>query len=102
MKTLLVLLALVAGCGIGKGPLRPEPRAGDRNTKMVSRVVDFTSELQWQRSGYWRIEDQPTWPWFIVLAGDGTACPVFTHTVYVPLTGAYHACDIAWRVRRLF
>lgn len=95
-----LMLLFTLGCRLGSGPVQPSPQAGDPNTKLVTRVIDVVGEHAWQRTGYARPDDAPGWPWFIIVAGDGTGCPSFAQEIYVPRSGEFFTCKVRWRIRR--
>jgi hypothetical protein len=94
---ILPLVLMVLGC---YGPMYHLPRAAEPDTKPVERVVEYANEASWQRSGYWRITDQPgAWPWFIVISGN-TACASWDHELYIPTRGDNYHCKTQWRILR--
>jgi len=94
---ILPLVLMVLGC---YGPMYQRPLAGDVDTKPADRVYEYTSESAWQRSGYWRLTDEPgVWPWFIVITGN-LGCPSWDHELRVPARGEQYHCKTGWRVHR--
>jgi hypothetical protein len=100
MKRLAFLLvALLTACAHGGGFI-PEPaQPGDANAKSVRDLVPYASDYHWQRSPYYRPLDLG-WPWYVILANDGTACPLFKNIVFLPNRNDYFACPISWRQAR--
>lgn len=72
----LILIGMAFGCA--RGPIITKPRPGAANGKATVAMREYTSRLQWQRSGYYReFEDAVReYPVFLAIAGDGTACIV--------------------------
>lgn len=100
MKRLaFLLLATLAACAHGGGFIPAPARASDRNAKSVRADVVYASDVAWRRSQYWRLEDLG-WPWDLIVANDGTACPLFTNIVYTPRVNDYFVCPTAWRQAR--
>jgi len=100
IPTILLLLLAVSpvGCGGYYSPIRP---GESPLVKSAVRVDHYASESRWMHSGYWRTEDQPDYPWLVIIAGDGTACPVFDHrSIDEPTRGEFYACPVAWRMYR--
>lgn len=97
MRTILLAL-LLTGCA--RGNYYKAPRVGDPNSKRVAKLLHMVSEQQWQRSGFGRMDDQPSWPWLLVIAADGTACPEFKQIVNEPREGEVWSCSVPWRARR--
>lgn len=93
----LILALLLTACATGTPP-RPI-RATDANVKTVARVSEFVSPSAWRSSGYARLGEVET-PFKLVLAADGTVCPVMTLDVEPIRVGEYYACKNTWRMRQ--
>lgn len=94
------LLALLAACG-GK-PLpdwKTDPTPAD-NSKRVDHLERFNNSVAWQRSVFFRLDDKPEMPVFLIVANDRTACiaPVEDWTIANP--GDYYPCPGQWRIAR--
>jgi hypothetical protein len=94
MRLAAVLLLLLTACA--RGILPPPARAGDYNTRLASRVVEYTSEVKWRQSPFWRMADQPEYPWVVVYSGN-VACPVFRQLLRIPREQELFQCPIQWR-----
>jgi hypothetical protein len=93
------LVTLVLSC---VRPIVPMPRAAEPDVKLVDRVFEYTNELSWRNSGYWRIDDQPgQWPWFLVITGN-LGCPSWDHELKVPTRGEQYHCKSQWRIHRSY
>lgn len=68
--------------------------------KIVFAVVEFVDPSIWRSSGYAKL-DEPSTPVNLVLAGDGTLCPLWNISVNdPPKRGEPWVCNEAWRARR--
>jgi hypothetical protein len=101
MDKLCILLLLIgmAACAHGSGYIPAPARAGDRNAKIVSQIESYASLMTWKRSPYWRVQDF-SWPWDVIVADDGTACPLFEQVVFLPEVRGYYVCPTSWRFIR--
>jgi hypothetical protein len=111
LRALAALLVLTLfGCAHG-GVVPRSARAGDRNAKVALQVLTFASgrgcdmrtlqcsNVLWRNTPWYRMEDMSE-PDYVVLSGDGTACPIFRLLVETPQEQRPWACEGQWRTRR--
>jgi len=101
-EKLMILLLLIgmAACGHLGSRVIPEPaKPGDYNAKRVVRVAVLASTSTWERSPYYRTGDIG-WPPQVVVAQDGTVCPLWHIVVDEPSPNDFFACPTQWRFAR--
>lgn len=92
-----LLLEFLFGCAHGFVPA--PARAGDRNVRVVHRVLWVPNRSVWEASPWFRISDTD-WPRRVVLAVDGTACLMDGRDVNEPRPQTYFVCPTPWRLAR--
>lgn len=100
MRGLMLLVAAIAACA--RGPIAPRPSPGTKNAKVTIGMQAYVGPDRWQRSGYYDpIADMTiTYPVFLAVAGDGTACIVEGMTWGAWQRGDVVVCPGRWRFRR--
>ena len=101
MKAILMApLLLIAACA-GK-PLpdwKTDPTPSD-NSKRVDHLERVGNTHAWQRSPYWRVDDQLETPVYLIVADDRTACVVPAEDYTIANPGDYYPCSGKWRMPR--
>jgi hypothetical protein len=90
----VVFVVVVIACGAYYG----------RPARVMKRIVDSREVLiwqHWQQEPWSRIDDEPSGPYFLLIADDGTACLVPDSVWAVTMPGRYHRCHTSWRVPRV-
>lgn len=67
------------------------------------RLVDhevYTSSLLWPTSPWARVDDDPYFPKFLLIASDRSACLVEPDVWAVKLPGVWYTCKTPWRLWR--
>ena len=101
MKLLsLLALAVLAACGNANRIEQPSPTADIRS---VADVRMYNSDLDWQKTPWARMTDafDVSWPVFVVVAADGSACLVTAAQYTVAEARQRFACTTRWRMRRV-
>lgn len=96
MAKLLFVLIFVSACFIGGGPYIPEPRAADKNSKLITRVWDFVDPYRWKISPWYRLNEDVATPGSIIEAGDYACILTFPDTNQ-PRPGHNYVCESGWR-----
>lgn len=98
----LGLTLLLAGCFHGGLGLPQPARAGDPGGKSIIQLLDYTSELAWRSSPYYRAGDGLglDWPIRVAIGGDGLGCILAPAWWAIAKVGDFLDCPAGWRFSR--
>src|SRR5262245_24523167 len=100
MTRVVALLALVAACGGNPLPeWKTDPQPGP-NSKRLYHLETANSSLAWQRSSYFRVDDKPQTPIYLIVADDRSACIVTPEHWTIANHGDFYPCPDKWRIPR--
>lgn len=92
-----LLIAACAGKPLPDWKTDPTPAA---NAKRVDHLERAGSNPAWQRSPYWRVNDNLETPIYLIVADDQTACVVPAEDWTVANRGDFYPCPGQWRIAR--
>lgn len=94
------LVGLLAGCGGNPLPAwKTSPTPGP-STKRVDYVAKYSTTASWQRSPYFRIDDNVGPPIYLIIAEDGTGCVAPAADWTIAQSGDLYPCPGRWRAAR--
>lgn len=88
---------MTTSCFLGGGTYQPEPRAGDKDSKLVTKVWESVNAWRWRASPWYRMGVDMGTPGSVIEAGE-YACIEDTPSVNQPSEGHYYVCKPGWRI----